>query len=78
MCCCLQSQFGHFGHLKKVIRYLFSSQPQLMAEYTQLVRILPQDMSSEELLDKICGLVYQHWPASGPSQHMLINHMARA
>jgi hypothetical protein len=73
-----QSEVGQFGHLKKVIRYLFASHPQLMEEYRQLVRVLPKDMSSGELLDGMCQLVHRHWPASGPSQHVLINHMARA
>jgi hypothetical protein len=61
-----------------VIRYLFASHPLLMEEYRGLVRVLPQERSSGELLDGMCQLVRRHWPASGPRQHVLINHMARA
>jgi hypothetical protein len=55
--CVLQTQTGRLGRLKKVMKYVFSGQPELRASCSSLLRVQPGQVTPEQLLDDICEQV---------------------
>ena len=49
----LQSQIGRMGRLKKVMKYVFSGQPELRAACCHLLRVQPGQVTAEEYLEQI-------------------------
>jgi len=71
------SKAGFFGRMKKIMRYLFSSEPELWMACDKLLRAQPDTMSGGELVELLCSEVRKHWRSGGPSQLMLYNHMTK-
>ena len=53
----LQSQTGRLGRLKKVMKYVFSGQPELREACSSLLRVQPGKVTPEQLLEDICQQV---------------------
>ncbi|KAF6262879.1 dihydrouridine synthase-domain-containing protein [Scenedesmus sp. NREL 46B-D3] len=68
------SRSGRIGRLKKVMKYVFSTQGQLRAACSELLRLQPGDTTPELLLERIIMKVHQHWQDGGVAEEVLVNH----
>ncbi|PNW82580.1 hypothetical protein CHLRE_06g284800v5 [Chlamydomonas reinhardtii] len=64
-----------FGRLKKVMKYLFASSPQLAVACESLLRVRPDSCTPADMVDMLCEQIGRHWPASGPTRLVLYDHM---
>ncbi|WIA38597.1 hypothetical protein OEZ86_001907 [Tetradesmus obliquus] len=68
------SRSGRIGRLKKVMKYVFSTQGELRAACSELLRLQPGEVSPELLLERIIQQVHQHWQDGGVAEEVLVNH----
>eukprot|EP00878_Enallax_costatus_P044806 GHUV01053560.1.p1 GENE.GHUV01053560.1~~GHUV01053560.1.p1 ORF type:complete len:417 (+),score=114.48 GHUV01053560.1:509-1759(+) len=69
------SQSGRIGRLKKVMKYIFSGQPELRAACCHLLRVQPGQVTAEQYLQQITQQVELHWQDGGPPEQILVNHV---
>jgi len=72
------SRSAFFGRMKKIMRYLFSSDHHLWNASETILRAQPDLMTGEELVEVMCYEVKKHWARNGgPRQQVLYNHMTK-
>ncbi|GAX74575.1 hypothetical protein CEUSTIGMA_g2024.t1 [Chlamydomonas eustigma] len=72
------SRSAFFGRMKKIMRYLFSTDFHLWNASETILRAKPDLMTCEELVEVLCSEVQKHWAKNGgPRQQVLYNHMTK-
>lgn len=69
------SKSTFFGKMKKIIRYLFSGEEELLIATERILRCSPSSMSCDDLVELLVEEIGMHWKKDGPSRKRLINHM---
>ncbi|KAL6746821.1 dihydrouridine synthase-domain-containing protein [Haematococcus lacustris] len=69
---------GRLGSLKKVIKYLFSTNEALAERCGPLLRMQAGDGdTAETLLEIACETIARYWSTQGPTRYVMVNHMAK-
>lgn len=64
--------------LKQVARYLFASHPGLQEQLQVMRKCQPDAEGMPAFVEGMCEAVHLHWPAGGPVDPVLVNHMPHA
>ena len=72
--------------MKKVMKYLFSGEEELLMASEQILRCSPLTMSCDELVELLVIKIREHWRSGivkggvnhGPRSKRLINHMDKS